>query len=244
MDESISANHGRIFGSAEDSIIAEFASPVDAVVVATDFQRSLKQRNEEVDKENRMEFRVGLNLGDVIVEGENLFGDGVNVAARLEALAEPGGISLSGKFDEEICRKLDMTFTSTGEQEMKNIHNPVQTYKIEISEFSKQTSQNPSEDSEKRENAFQIQSEESDKNPPSIAVLPFKNMSGDPEQDYFVDGITEDIITNLSLWRTFPVISRNSSFTFKDKSQNLKEVANDLGARYIVEGSVRKGGNR
>ena len=243
-DESITANHGRIFGSAGDSIIAEFASPVDAVVAATDFQRSLKQRNEEVDKENRMEFRVGLNLGDVIVEGENLYGDGVNVAARLEALAEPGGISLSGKFHEEICRKLDMTFTSTGEQEMKNIHHPVPTYKIEISEFSKQTSQNPSEDSEKRENAFQIQSEESDKNPPSIAVLPFKNMSGDPEQDYFVDGITEDIITNLSLWRTFPVISRNSSFTFKDKSQNLKEVANDLGARYIVEGSVRKGGNR
>ena len=145
-DESITANHGRIFGSAGDSIIAEFASPVDAVVAATDFQRSLKQRNEEVDKENRMEFRVGLNLGDVIVEGENLYGDGVNVAARLEALAEPGGISLSGKFHEEICRKLDMTFTSTGEQEMKNIHNPVQTYKIEISEFSKKTSQNPSED--------------------------------------------------------------------------------------------------
>ena len=243
-DESITANHGRIFGSAGDSIIAEFASPVDAVLAATDFQRSLKQRNEEVDKENRMEFRVGLNLGDVIVEGKNLYGDGVNVAARLEALAEPGGISLSGKFHEEICRKLDMTFTSTGEKEMKNIHNPVQTYKIEISEFSKQTSQKSSEDSEKRENAFQIQSEESDKNPPSIAVLPFKNMSRDPEQDYFVDGITEDIITNLSLWRTFPVISRNSSFTFKDKSQNLKEVANDLGARYIVEGSVRKGGNR
>ena len=126
-DESITANHGRIFGSAGDSIIAEFASPVDAVVAATDFQRSLKQRNEEVDKENRMEFRVGLNLGDVIVEGENLYGEGVNVAARLEALAEPRGISLSGKFHEEICRKLDMTFTSTGEQEMKNIHNPIPT---------------------------------------------------------------------------------------------------------------------
>ena len=243
-DESITANHGRIFGSAGDSIIAEFASPVDAVVAATDFQRGLKQRNEEVDKENRMEFRVGLNLGDVIVEGENLYGDGVNVAARLEALAEPGGISLSGKFHEEICRKLDMTFTSTGEQEMKNIHNPVPTYKIEISEFSKKTSQNSSENSEKRENAFQIQSEESDKNPPSIAVLPFKNMSGDPEQEYFADGITEDIITNLSLWKTFPVISRNSSFTYKGKSVNLKEVSREMGVRYIVEGSVRKGGNK
>ena len=134
-DESITANHGRIFGSAGDSLIAEFASPVDAVVAATDFQRSLKQRNEEVDKENRMEFRVGLNLGDVLVEGENLYGDGVNVAARLEALAEPGGISLSGKFHEEICRKLDLTFTSTGEQEMKNIIIPFRPTKSKFQNF-------------------------------------------------------------------------------------------------------------
>ncbi len=126
-DESITSNHGRVFGSAGDSIIAEFASPVDAVVAATEFQRSLKQRNEEVEEENKMMFRVGLNLGDVIVEGDNLYGDGVNVAARLEALAEPGGISLSGKFHDEVCRKLDMNFVSTGEQEMKNIHIPVLT---------------------------------------------------------------------------------------------------------------------
>ena len=135
-DESITSNHGRVFGSAGDSIIAEFASPVDAVVAATEFQRSLKQRNEEVEEENKMMFRVGLNLGDVIVEGDNLYGDGVNVAARLEALAEPGGISLSGKFHDEVCRKLDMNFVSTGEQEMKNIHNPVLTYKVEIKDLS------------------------------------------------------------------------------------------------------------
>ena len=134
-DESITSNHGRIFGSAGDSILAEFASHVDAVVAATEFQRNLRQRNEGVSEEDRMMFRIGLNLGDVIVEGDNLYGDGVNGASRLEALAEPGGISLSGKFHDEVCRKLDMSFVSMGEKEMKNIRNPVQTYKIEMSEI-------------------------------------------------------------------------------------------------------------
>ena len=243
-DEFITSNHGRIFGSAGDSIIAEFASPVDAVVAATEFQRSLRQRNEGVAPEDQMVFRVGLNLGDVIVEGDNLYGDGVNVAARLEAVAEPGGISLSGKFHEEVCRKLDMSFVSTGEQEMKNIRTPVSTYKVELSELPEME---PASDSKKTPDDND-QSEpsipEADNKPPAIAVLPFANMSGDPEQDYFVDGITEDIITNLSLWRTFPVISRNSSFTYKGQSVNLKEASAELGARYIVEGSVRKGGNR
>ena len=240
-DESITSNHGRVFGSAGDSIIAEFASPVDAVVAATEFQRSLKQRNEEVEEENKMMFRVGLNLGDVIVEGDNLYGDGVNVAARLEALAEPGGISLSGKFHDEVCRKLDMNFVSTGEQEMKNIHNPVLTYKVEIKDLSefRRDSANQSKVPEVSE-----QIEDSSSKPPAIAVLPFTNMSGDPEQEYFADGITEDIITNLSLWKTFPVISRNSSFTYKGKNTNLKLAAKELAVKYIVEGSVRKGGNK
>jgi len=245
-DDCISANHGRIFGSAGDSIIAEFASPVDAVIAATEFQRSLRQRNEGVPEEDQMLLRVGLNLGDVIVEGDNLYGDGVNVAARLEALAEPGGISLSGKFHEEVCRKLDMSFVSTGEKEMKNIRTPVPTYKIEISELSKLDSAASSTTlSNSMEGGKESLGKEStDGKPPAIAVLPFTNMSGDPEQDYFVDGITEDIITNLSSWRTFPVISRNSSFTYKGKSVNVKDVAEELGVRYIVEGSVRKGGNR
>ena len=136
-DESIISNHGRIFGSAGDSIIAEFASPVDAVIAATEFQRNLSLRNEGVTEENKMMFRVGLNLGDVIVEGDNLYGDGVNVASRLEALAEPGGISLSGKFHDEVSRKLDMSFVSTGDQEMKNIQNPIPTFKIELTELEK-----------------------------------------------------------------------------------------------------------
>ena len=243
-DECIITNHGRIFGSAGDSIIAEFASPVDAVVAATEFQRNLKQRNGSVGEDDQMQFRIGLNLGDVIVEGENLYGDGVNVAARLEALAEPGGISLSGKFHEEVCRKLDITFVSTGEQEMKNIRSPVDTYKIEISTLAEMAASSETEEAAPETPAVAAPSEAAENKPPAIAVLPFANMSGDPEQDFFVDGITEDIITNLSLWRNFPVISRNSSFTYKDKSVNLKEVAQELGVRYIVEGSVRKGGQR
>ena len=243
-DESITSNHGRIFGTAGDSIIAEFASPVDAVVAATEFQRNLKQRNDSVGEDDQMQFRIGLNLGDVIVEGDNLYGDGVNVAARLEAVAEPGGISLSGKFHEEVCRKLDITFVSTGEQEMKNIRSPVDTYKIEISTLAEMAASSETEEAAPETPAVAAPSEAAENKPPAIAVLPFANMSGDPEQDFFVDGITEDIITNLSLWRNFPVISRNSSFTYKDKSVNLKDVAQELGVRYIVEGSVRKGGQR
>lgn len=243
-DESITANHGRIFGTAGDSIIAEFASPVDAVVAATEFQRNLKQRNDSVGEDDQMQFRIGLNLGDVIVEGDNLYGDGVNVAARLEAVAEPGGISLSGKFHEEVCRKLDITFVSTGEKEMKNIRSPVDTYKIEISTLAEMAASSETEEAAPETPAVAAPSEAAENKPPAIAVLPFANMSGDPEQDFFVDGITEDIITNLSLWRNFPVISRNSSFTYKDKSVNLKDVAQELGVRYIVEGSVRKGGQR
>ena len=245
-DAAIKQNHGRIFGSAGDSVIAEFASPVDAVVAATEFQRNIRDRNEGVSDEDQMLFRVGLNLGDVIIEGDNLYGDGVNVASRLEASAEPGGITLSGKFHDEVCRKLDMSFVSTGEQVMKNITSPVQTYKIEVSSLPK------TEPSPKTEPIIETSAEDRVstseqalvEKPPTIAVLPFSNMSGDSEQDYFVDGITEDIITNLSLWRTFPVISRNSSFTFKGKSMNLKDAAKELGSRYIVEGSVRKGGQR
>ena len=239
-DAAIKQNHGRIFGSAGDSVIAEFASPVDAVVAATEFQRNIRDRNEGVSDEDQMLFRVGLNLGDVIIEGDNLYGDGVNVASRLEASAEPGGITLSGKFHDEVCRKLDMSFVSTGEQVMKNITSPVQTYKIEVSSLPKTEPIIASAAGDRVSTSEQVLVEK----PPTIAVLPFSNMSGDSEQDYFVDGITEDIITNLSLWRTFPVISRNSSFTFKGKSMNLKDAAKELGSRYIVEGSVRKGGQR
>jgi adenylate cyclase len=180
----------------------------------------------------------------VIVEGHNLYGDGVNVAARLEPLAEPGGICVSGKFHDEVRRKLDLGFVSSGPQEMKNIEEPVHTFMVEIGSSSKVleafTVPTPTEPTPPAASAPAT----TETKVPAIAVLPFTNMGGDPEQEYFADGITEDIITNLSLWRTFPVISRNSSFTYRGKSHNLKQVAKELGARYIVEGSVRKGGKR
>ena len=248
-DKSIEIHHGRIFGSAGDSIIAEFASPVDALLAAVEFQKNIRDRNNELDTSDQMQFRVGLNLGDVIVEGDNLYGDGVNVAARLESLAEPGGISVSGKIHDEVRRKLDLSFVSRGPQEMKNIEEPVPTFKVELGNaskvleaFSAPTTAEPQNPPHAVHNTEAPTTE--DAKIPAIAVLPFVNMGGDPEQEYFADGITEDIITNLSLWRTFPVISRNSSFTFRGQSHNLRQVATELGARYIVEGSVRKGGNR
>jgi len=239
IDNAIAGNHGRIFGSAGDSVIAEFASPVDAIVAAVEFQRNLHDRNGSVPSEDQMQFRVGLNLGDVIAEGDNLFGDGVNVAARLEPLAEPGSILVSGKFHEEVRRKLDLGFVDKGSREMKNIEDPVPTFKVLLGvEGEEETAPAPSAPpAPPPKAAAQVKV-------PAIAVLPFTNMGGDPEQEYFADGITEDIITNLSLWRTFPVISRNSSFAFRGQGQNLKQVATELGTRYIVEGSVRKGGNR
>jgi len=244
-DESIETYHGRVFGSAGDSVIAEFASPVDAIVAAVEFQKNLRDRNNEVAPEDQMQFRVGLNLGDVIVEGDNLYGDGVNVAARLEPLAEPGGICVSGKFHDEVRRKLDLGFVSSGPQEMKNIEEPVHTFMVEIGSSSKvlEAFAVPAP-AEPTPQAAPEPPATAEAKVPAIAVLPFTNMGGDPEQEYFADGISEDIITNLSLWRTFPVISRNSSFTYRGQSHNLKQVAQELGARYIVEGSVRKGGNR
>jgi len=250
-DESIKNYHGRVFGSAGDSVIAEFASPVDAIVAAVEFQKNMRDRNNEVAPEDQMQFRVGLNLGDVIVEGDNLYGDGVNVAARLEPLAEPGGICVSGKFHDEVRRKLDLGFVSSGPQEMKNIEEPVHTFMVEIGSSSKvleafavPTVVEPPPDEPVPDPQAAPAPAATEAKVPAIAVLPFTNMGGDPEQEYFADGISEDIITNLSLWRTFPVISRNSSFTYRGQSHNLKQVAQELGARYIVEGSVRKGGNR
>ena len=200
-DESIETYHGRVFGSAGDSVIAEFASPVDAIVAAVEFQKNMRDRNNEVAPEDQMQFRVGLNLGDVIVEGDNLYGDGVNVAARLEPLAEPGGICVSGKFHDEVRRKLDLGFVSSGPQEMKNIEEPVHTFMVEIGSSSKvleafavPTAVEPTTEAASLPQAAST----AEAKVPAIAVLPFTNMGGDPEQEYFADGITEDIIT-LSL---------------------------------------------
>jgi len=231
IDGLVEEHHGRIFNTAGDSVLVEFQSAVEAVICASEFQKTIKERNNSVPEEEQMEFRIGINMGDVVIEGDNLYGDGVNVAARLEALAQPGGVCLSKNVHEIVNKKTDFQFHDLGEQTVKN----TVVHAVDVTLDG--TSQRKLPESTTGQQS-------STEKPPAIAVLPFTNMGGDPEQEYFADGITEDIITNLSLWRTFPVISRNSSFTFRGQSHNLKQVASELGARYIVEGSVRKGGNR
>ena len=231
IDGLVDEHHGRIFNTAGDSVLADFQSAVEAVICASEFQNTIKERNNSVPQEEQMEFRIGINMGDVVIEGDNLYGEGVNVAARLEALAQPGGVCLAKNVHEIVNKKTDFQFHDLGEQTVKN----TVVHAVDVTLDG--TSQRKLQESKTGQQS-------STEKPPAIAVLPFANMGGDPEQEYFADGITEDIITNLSLWRTFPVISRNSSFTFRGKSHNLKQVASELGARYIVEGSVRKGGNR
>ena len=231
IDGLVEEYHGRIFNTAGDSVLVEFQSAVEAVICSSEFQNTIKERNNSVPQEEQMEFRIGINMGDVVIEGDNLYGEGVNVAARLEALAQPGGVCLAKNVHEIVNKKTDFQFHDLGEQTVKNT--VVHAVDVTLDGTSQRKLTEPS-----------TGQQSSTEKPPAIAVLPFANMCGDPEQEYFADGITEDIITNLSLWRTFPVISRNSSFTFRGQSHNLKQVASELGARYIVEGSVRKGGNR
>jgi adenylate cyclase len=225
IDGLVEEYHGRIFNTAGDSVLVEFQSAVEAVICGSEFQNTIKERNNSVPEEEQMEFRLGINMGDVVIEDGNLYGEGVNVAARLEALAQPGGVCLSKNVHDIVNKKTNFQFHDLGEQTVKN------TVLHAVDVTLEGTSQRKLQ-------------ETTNEKPPAIAVLPFANMSGDPEQEYFVDGITEDVITNLSLWKTFPVISRNSSFTYKGKSVNIKEVSKELGVRYLVEGSVRKGGNK
>ena len=231
IDGRVATHRGRVFGSAGDSVIAEFASPVEAVRCAAEIQRELKQRNANLAEHRRMRFRIGVNLGDVVVEGDNLFGDGVNVAARLQALTDPGGIYVSGTVFDQVEGKLDFGFDDLGAQQVKNIAKPVRVYRVSFGE---------------PRGAADVRVSEPLPLPdkPSIAVLPFANMSGDLEQGYFADGIAEDIITELSRFRSLFVIARNSSFTYKGKAVKAQEIGADLGVQYLVEGSVRKSGDR
>ena len=239
-DESIEAHHGRVFGSAGDSVIAEFASPVDAIVAAVEFQRNLRDRNLKITPEDQMEFRVGLNLGDVIVEGDNLYGDGVNVAARLEPLAEPGGICVSGKFHDEVRRKLDLGFVSKGTQEMKNIEEPVHTFNVlmghETEEVSQISSSAPS--------AAAAVRQPSANEKPRLIVLPFNNLSNVEDNDFLVDGIVEDLITEFSRINSIEVISRNTAFSLKGKEIENTKIAAEFGIDFIATGSIRSSGNR
>ena len=237
LEDLFSEHGGRIFNTAGDSILAEFSSAVSAVICASEFQKLIQERNSSssLPENGKMEFRVGLNMGDVIVEGENLYGEGVNVASRLEALSQPNGVSLSKSIYDFVNKKTDFLFDDLGEQKIKNTN--VHAFDIITSPEMKR--RGSAGLGEKKDT-----SEKASSNPPAIAVLPFLNMSGDVEQEYFADGITEDIISNLSSWKTFPVISRNSSFSYKGTSVRASQIAADLNVDYIVEGSVRKGGNK
>jgi len=228
---SITAHNGRIVKLMGDDLLAEFRSVVEAVQCAVDIQEKMMGRDADQPDEQRIKLRIGVNLGDVIVDGSDIYGDGVNAAARLETLAEPGGICVSGTVFDHVRGKLDLDFADLGEQRVKNIERPVQVYRI-----------NPAKDQISKAASQSMAISLPDK--PSIAVLPFTNMSGDPDQEYFADGMVEDIITTLSHMRWLFVIARNSSFIYKERAVDVKQVGRELGVRYVLEGSVRKAGNR
>jgi adenylate cyclase len=225
LEPLIAAHRGRIVKLMGDGLLVEFQSVVDAVDCAVAWQT----RSEENPGAKPLTFRIGINSGDIVVDEGDIYGDGVNVAARLEALAAPGGIALSGLVHDQVAGKVDAHFEDAGEHAVKNIAKPLRVYRVRL---------------EGDHEAIDSAAPPGFADKPAIAVLPFDNMSGDPEQDYFADGITEDIITALSLWRSFPVIARNSSFAYKGQKVDVQRVARDLGARYVLEGSVRKAGQR
>ena len=234
VDPKITEHRGRIVKTTGDGMLVEFVSVVDAVRCAVDIQRGMIERNASVPADTRIEFRIGINVGDIIIDGGDIFGDGVNVAARLEGLADPGGIMVSSVVHDQVRDKLSFSFEDMGEQTVKNIARPIGVHRVSLAEHA--APQKPAGSGSSVEQSI------SDR--PALAVLPFVNMSGDAEQEYFADGISEDIITGLSKLRWFFVIARNSSFSYKGKAVDVKRAARELGVRYVLEGSVRKGGNR
>jgi TolB-like protein/class 3 adenylate cyclase len=229
LDERIANHRGRIANTAGDSVLAEFGSAADAVQCAVEAQTALAEANASLRPDCRISFRIGIHIGDVMVRAGDLFGDGVNIAARLQSIAKPGGVCISGATYDQVRKVLPMTFVDLGIQQVKNIQEPVRTYEVvRVSDVHAAVSTE----------ALPLPDK------PSVAVLPFQNMSGDPEQEYFADGIVEEIITALSRFRSLFVIARNSSFAYKGKSPDVRQVGRDLGVRYVLEGSVRRAGNR
>jgi adenylate cyclase len=229
LEPQIAEHRGRIVKTTGDGVLVEFASAVNAVRCALGIQRAMPTHNADLPPDKRIELRIGINVGDVIVEGDDIFGDGVNVAARLESISQLGGICISDVVHQQVNGRMDADFVDQGEQSLKNIVRPVRVYRLELT--SKVASVPPRPILALPDN-------------PSIAVLAFTNMSGDPEQEYFSDGISEDIIIDLSKLSQLHVIARNSTFTYKGKPVDVKQVGRELGVRYVLEGSVRKAGNR
>ena len=230
VDPCIAGHRGRIVKTTGDGLLAEFASVVDAVRCAVEIQSSMAQRNAGLAGDRRFDFRIGINVGDIIERDGDIFGDGVNIAARLEQLSEPGGVCVSQRVHEDVSGKAGLLFDDLGEQRFKNIARPIRAYRLRVAGVG--------------DNAADAGQPLSLPEKPSIAVLPFQNISGDQEQDYFSDGIAEDIITALSKLRWFFVIARNSTFAYRGQSPDVRQVARDLGVRYVLEGSVRKSGER
>lgn len=228
IEPKVNQFRGRIFKTTGDGFLAEFSSAVNAAQCAIDLQLALSEFNDDTPDDQALRMRIGINLGDVIIEEGDIFGNGVNIAARLESIAEPGTICVSANIHELIQNKMALTVEDRGKTELKNIPGPVHVYQICVTSAS---SGSP-------------ETVKSKSSPPAVAVLPFSNMSGDPEQEYFSDGLTEDIITALSQWRSIPVIARNSTFTYKGKAVRVQTIAEELGVRYVLEGSVRKSGDR
>jgi len=234
IDPKIAEHRGRVVKTTGDGALVEFASTVDAVRCALDIQRAMPACNADLPPEKKIEFRIGINVGDIIVDGDDIFGDGVNVAARLESISEPGGICISDVVHQQVSGRVEALFADLGDQNLKNIARPVRAYRIALKEARVE----PPAASTAAPAAFATPDR------PSIAVLPFQNMSGDAEQDHFCDGLVEDIITTLSKLAGLRVIARNSSFVYKGRSIDVREAAKQLGVRYVLEGSVRKSGNR
>src|SRR6266436_5546060 len=229
IDPNIAEHHGRIVKTTGDGMLVEFGSVVDAVRCAVAVQQAMAERNAAEPHDRRIELRVGINLGDVIFDGDDLFGDGVNIAARLEGLAEPGGICISEDAFRQVWGKIEAEFGDIGEHSLKNIARPLRVYRVRDAGAAEKSLSAP---------ALSLPDK------PSIAVLPFQNMSGDAEQEYFADGMVEEIITALSRIRWLFVIARNSSFTYKGQAVDVKQVGRELGVRYVLEGSVRKAAGR
>jgi TolB-like protein len=229
LDPKIAEHRGRIVKTTGDGLLVEFGSVVDAVRCAVEVQQAMPERNTSVGADNRIELRIGINLDDVIVEGDDLYGDGVNIAARIEALADAGGVFVSNTVFDHVRDRLPFAFEDLGKQQVKNIARPVRVYRVRDPGAAVKNPATPAL-------ALPVK--------PSIAVLPFANLSGDPEQEYFADGMVEEIITALSRIRWLFVIARNSSFTYKGQAVDLKQVGRELGVRYVLEGSVRRAGGR
>jgi len=231
IDPKIATHNGRLVKTTGDGLLVEFGSVVDALRCATEVQAGMAERNANVPTpaDKRIEFRIGINMGDIVVEDGDIFGDGVNVAARLEGLAEPGGICVSARVQEDAAGKLDLAFEDLGEQVLKNIVRPIRAYRIATGAAPATAVATP---------ALPLPDK------PSVAVLPFTNMSADPDQEFFADGIAEDVITALSRYPSLFVIARNSCFTYKGRTVDVKKIGRELGVRYVLEGSLRKSGNR